>query len=315
MVLLLKLLRYWNIPRQANCKIALPANICPIVPLSLVRAGYSIKIIDIDPVHLELNWQQLSALGRDLSVVLWLRPYGRIHGPAPELRNFQLQNPQIKWIDDRCLCIPETAVPQDIFADATLWSTGFGKFVELGYGAWAHVQNCSPEEWQVLTWDEPFCPEDLQAFDHRVKEALSNELKHCPWTGDLNYLQGQIQPLDLDYVRAKAKTILAHKMAINQIYDSLIPAKFRQEKEWNMWRYQMLVPDADLLKNEIFARGFFAGRNYPSIAKGFEVQECSQAKRDHQKRINLFNDLRISPEFARDLSLCIQELSLKWGWI
>ncbi len=61
-----------------------------------------------------------------------IRPY-----PAGSLKEIKENHPDLLLIDDRCLCVPDLEPDLSSPAEVILYSTGYGKIVDLGFGGYA----------------------------------------------------------------------------------------------------------------------------------------------------------------------------------
>lgn len=77
--------------------------------------------------------------------------------------------------------------------------------------------------------------------------------------------------------------------------------------EYQWWRFNIIVPERDVLIEKIFANGLFASTHYPSLAGIVVPGSCSHAENLHQGVINLFNDFRISVENVIKLIAIVKE--------
>lgn len=115
----------------------LPANVCPVVPLSMMKAGVDYEFVDIDERHAmseDLALEKLSS--GSYSGLLFVHSYGHYFDNKNFYAQIKCINSEICIIDDRCLCKPsiEDEVPPNV--DLALFSTGYAKYVELSYGGY-----------------------------------------------------------------------------------------------------------------------------------------------------------------------------------
>ena len=121
----------------------LPANVCPIVPLTLLKAGRGFEFVDIDEVSLCLDADRLldrlrTAPGR-YGGVLFVRTYGMEDSRDALFAEIRERGPELMLVDDRCLCRPRFDEPTPPGVDAVLYSTGYAKPVDLGFGGFASL--------------------------------------------------------------------------------------------------------------------------------------------------------------------------------
>ena len=118
----------------------LPANICPIVPITFMKAHVPFELMDISATNLHMDLAQAEALVKRRSRgLLYAHTYGDASTPNDFFQSLKSSNPELIVVDDRCLCIPEFEVSSS--ADVILYSTGYAKVVELGFGSYAFVGN------------------------------------------------------------------------------------------------------------------------------------------------------------------------------
>src|ERR1700690_4329818 len=120
----------------------LPANICPIVPITFFKAGVPIEFIDISPrtMHMDLEQAQGRLKTRRYGGLLYAHTYGDPSTPQDFFSLIKKQYPDLMVIDDRCLCIPDLVPDPTNTADVILYSTGYAKIVDLEYGGFAHLR-------------------------------------------------------------------------------------------------------------------------------------------------------------------------------
>ncbi len=133
----------------------LPANICPIVPLTFFKAGVPFEFVDIsaETVHMDLEQAEGRLKRGEYGGVLYAHTYGEPSTPVEFFQSIKSSYPEILLVDDRCLCIPDLDPPTDPFVDAILYSTGYAKIVELNFGGYAFLKNCTPYQPQHLPFD------------------------------------------------------------------------------------------------------------------------------------------------------------------
>jgi dTDP-4-amino-4,6-dideoxygalactose transaminase len=240
----------------------LPANVCPIVPATFAEAEQAVEFVDIDERSLEIDREtvvdrvQSGAYGG----ILFVRPYGSECNAAPFFEQLRSVQSDLLLIDDRCLCRPDYDEKTAPIADATLFSTGRAKYVDLSGGGFAQVA------------------------ERVVYERSASNRVSAPWLD----LRAPEQPWD-EYCHAVAEARAAadtHKATLNALYERELPAAIQFAPELQKWRFNIRVPKAEALVASIFAAGLFASRHYPSVGRSaFPV-----AERVHSEIVNLFND-------------------------
>lgn len=256
----------------------LPANVCPCVPETFAKADQRFEFIDIDETHAmdkKLCLDRLSP--HDCSGVLFVHAYGHSFDNKDFYAQLRQYQEDVIIIDDRCLLVPSFE-EQDINADLTLYSTGYAKYVELGYGGWGMV------------------------------DARCNYSTYLP---ESEYLQRDETAYQTETI-SKVPDIRMHKQLINTIYNKELGSNL-QVKIWtdySDWRYMISVPEdkREAVLKSIFNHGYFAGTNYPSQAMNFKQQACPVAEREALNVINLFNDFRANEAFALGVCNAIKEV-------
>jgi hypothetical protein len=250
----------------------LPANVCPVVPQTFRKAGCPFELADIAGPDLAMNEERcLERMARTpggFAGLLFVRTYGAQGDAAPFFQAAKQLAPDLLVIDDRCLCPPDpdggSLTPG---AGVTLWSTGYAKPVDVGFGGFAHLAEGVPyhsrldagrEDWLDLTPPEVSWP----AYRAGVLAALPE--------------------------------IAEHKRRLNAIYTESLPPEIQLPARFQGWRFQILVPEPDRLVAALFAAGLFASRHYAPLEEGFPEAEAL-----HRRVVNLFNDRAFDEDRAR----------------
>jgi hypothetical protein len=236
----------------------IPANVCPAVPETFSAAGQRFELVDITEPWLEIDVTRCLELVRTTSIagVVLVRPYGSQRDPSRFFAALRKLQPDLLIIDDKCLCAPDPdGISLSALADATLFSTGRAKYVDLGGGGFAHLRTGVPYRRGHAgpTWLDLRSP-GLSWRDYRSR------------------------------VLAALQTAAAHKRELNSIYSRGIPRRLQLPADLQEWRFNIRTPDADRLVATLFARGLFASRHYPALG------ELPVAARLHREIVNLFND-------------------------
>src|SRR5260221_939885 len=147
----------------------LPANICPIVPITFLKAGVPFELVDISATNLHIDLEQAEALAKSRKVggLLYTHTYGGASTPDDFFRLLKSTSPELIIVDDRCLCVPEFEVSSS--ADVVLYSTGYAKIVELGFGGYAFINDRVPYRSSHLAFNSNHHDE----LEHAYKQALS----------------------------------------------------------------------------------------------------------------------------------------------
>jgi hypothetical protein len=210
-----------------------------------------------------------------------------------ELKN---QNRDFLLIDDRCLCIPDLGPDPSNVADAILYSTGYAKIVDLGFGGYAFLRDSLAYNRHAL----PFERSDLDKIEQDYKQCIESGIPYSYLDSDWLETDSGL-PLWAEYsqrVREALDNSLEHRAAVNAIYDAIIPAGSRLSPNYQLWRYNVLVNDKKKVLASIFASGLFASGHYASLAGIFGAGNGQNAEELAGHVINLFNDQHYSLEMA-----------------
>jgi hypothetical protein len=281
----------------------LPANVCPVVPLTFRKAGRRFRLLDIDPEDLGMDRRRcLEILAEQPATwggVIYVRPYGaEVEEVDGFFRALKELRTDLLVIDDRCLCPPDCDGERLASgADVTLFSTGRAKPVDIEFGGFAHCRDGVP----YRRWEAPYCAAALDEVTRRYKEAI---VRGIPCEG------GEEPWLDLsapalgweDYriaVRKAAVRAQQHRQRLNAIYAAVLPEEIQLPERFQSWRFHLLVPEPDRLVEQLFAAGLFASRHYASLGGIFCEGRFPEAERLHQGIVNLFNDRYFDEDRAR----------------
>jgi len=159
---------YQVLASQPRRPLLLPANICPIVPLTFLKAGTAFRFVDISPITLHMDLDQAQDLLKtgDYGGVLYAHSYGETSTPSGFFAGVKALNPTLLIVDDRCLCPPDALAQEESQVDVTLYSSGYAKIVDLGYGGYAFLADSLPYAPHSL----PYAPQALAALEESYPE-------------------------------------------------------------------------------------------------------------------------------------------------
>lgn len=276
----------------------LPANICPIVPITFLKAGVPFEFVDLSPA----NWQMdLAAADLLLSSgryggLLYAHTYGEPSTPRDFFQHTRQRDDSLLLIDDRCLCPPQMPGEADAAAHVSLYSTGYAKFVDLGFGGCAFIA----EEVSYREHRLPFDPEAARALEADYKRVIAAREPYCYRDSDWLETDPPAQAWD-EYLRLVTESlprVWEHRRALNAIYAARLPAEISLPPAMQDWRYNILVPEKERTLAAIFSAGLFASSHYASLAGIFRPGRCPQAERLAGQVVNLFNDHHYTAEMA-----------------
>ncbi|MBV6451444.1 MAG: hypothetical protein MHPDNHAH_02182 [Anaerolineales bacterium] len=274
----------------------LPANICPIVPITFMKARVPFEFVDISPesLHMDLNWAEARIKTREVGGLLYAHTYGDESTPEEFFAQAKSLNPEMWIVDDRCLCIPKFEITSS--ADVVLFSTGYAKIVDLGFGGYAFVK----DEILYRSTSLPFQPAHHAQLEERYKIAI-RERNRFQYQ-DSDWLQSDLElPVWDDYsreVESELKESLAHRKTLNEIYSSRLPLEIQLSLEFQTWRFNVRVKNQLQVIKEIFAAELFASPHYASLAGIMADGKAPVAESLADEALNLFNDRHFTAKMA-----------------
>ena len=146
----------------------MPANICPIVPITFMKARVPFELVDISArtLHLDLE-RAVSLIGtHKFGGLLYAHTYGDESTPEDFFERVRSIDSDLIIVDDRCLCIP--GFERSTLADVVLYSTGYAKIVELHFGGYALISEALRYEPSHLVFD----PAAHVELELNYKEAI-----------------------------------------------------------------------------------------------------------------------------------------------
>lgn len=284
----------------------LPANVCPIVPAVFQKARLKYEFVDIEQNSLCIDREQALSLLRGApdryAGVLFVRSYGHRGDFSSFFRDVKNFDAELQIIDDRCLSRPSFAFSGDA-ADLELYSTGYSKFVDVGWGGWGILRN------------DPGFTHAAAPFNEAAHADLVNDFREvlrlrcgfkCPETAWLDTRKPDLtieafRPL----IEARAKQAAEHHDCLNAIYAEqlepwVVPGICRD------WRFTIFCGCQHDLIRSIFDAGHFASAHFASLAPMFGPGEAPVAEACGRRAVNLFNDFRYSVDRARDLARIVR---------
>jgi len=285
----------------------LPANICPIVPLTFFKAGTPIEFVDIsaETLHMDLE-QATDRLGRDVfGGILYAHTYGEPSTPGDFFQHVKSRHPELLLVDDRCLCAPDLEANPGMVADVVLYSTGYAKVVELNFGGYAFLNDEIPYQPEHL----PFSPQAHEEIESGYKQAIQNRRPYVYKDSDWLQTDGDV-PLWYDYRRQiedGLKKSSQQRDALNAIYENILPKEIQLATEYQSWRFNLRLKNKDRVLKSIFAAGLFASSHYASLAGIMTPGQCTQAESLANEIINLFNDRYFDAQKAEQVCAVIME--------
>ena len=275
----------------------IPANVCPVVPLTMMKAGVDFEFVDIDERHTMSEALALEMIDKkDYEGLLFVHSYGKKFNNEAFYTILKTRNPNLCIIDDKCLCKPELDGELAKNVNMVLYSTGYAKYVELSYGGYGVTKE------PLTSQTELGYSEDKESEQQvYIKECFKNNKKY-ELPADYPWLDCAPLKVDSDQyfciIKAKMDTVAAEKEKINKIYSENLPPEIQWGVDYSDWRFMVSVENRDDVLKAIFDAGLFAGTNFPSVAWMFKSIHCDNAENEAAHIINLFNDFRVNEEFA-----------------
>jgi len=244
-------------------KFLLPQNVCPIVPDTFLRANKEFEFVDISLATLcmdeDLAFQKIVD-DKSIDGILFVKTFGIEFDVEPFYKKIKKYNKEIFIIDDMCPSVQRfDCVIENSFADLKLFSTGYSKYIEMGYGGYGFVKK-----------------------DY-FKEIFEDKTTQ---TSFVKYKQ---------IIQEKIPLMQQHKSTLNRLYKEKIDIKYHLGEVWNGWRFSLLVENKEEILEAIFkVDGLFASSHYPQVDYNYVKNPMQNSNTNiiHSKIINLFNDFR-----------------------
>jgi hypothetical protein len=270
----------------------LPANVCPIVPLTFLKARVPFEFVDIDETSLCLDLERTLARLRGAPQgwggVLFVRTYGVEGSFEPWFREVRRRAPGAILVDDRCLGWPEFDPAARSRADVRLYSTGYAKRVDLGGGGHAWLD----DSLAYARGTGRFRRADLERLDAACKAAIAARRRLRYVDGDWLVRRAPALPWAAyrRRVRAAAARARRHEERLNALYRAGLPAAACLPDRFQRWRFSLRVPDKAALLRALFAARLFASSHYAPLCGILGDGAAPVAARLHDSVVNLFND-------------------------
>jgi hypothetical protein len=285
----------------------LPANICPIVPITFLKAGVPFEWVDISAENLHMDLDQAEALirSRRFGGLLYAHTYGEASTPNDFFSSIKSIAPELLIVDDRCLCIPHLKADQNNLADVQLYSTGYAKIVELNFGGYAFIREQVDYQPQHL----PFDPQHHEDIERSYKQLISQQKVYVYQESDWLETETDLPSWNeyQESIHSKLSVSLEQRRAINGIYLQSLPAEIQLPHSFQSWRFNIRLKKRDAVLAAIFAGKLFASAHYASLAGIIGEGSAPQAETLASEVINLFNDHHFTPTQAEQVSRIILE--------
>ncbi|HSB02272.1 MAG TPA: hypothetical protein VLE49_16600 [Anaerolineales bacterium] len=285
----------------------LPANICPIVPVTFLKARLPFKFVDISARTLHMDLDQAEALikERKFGGLLYAHTYGEASTPNDFFESIKKDDPEFTILDDRCLCVPDLQANPVHQADIQLYSTGYAKIAELHVGGYAFA----PAGIDYQPAHAAFNPQHYEELEASYKRAVAQRAKFVYRDSDWLDTGSPVLPWDIyrQQIEINLAQSLAQRAALNQIYASLLPREIQLAEEFQIWRFNIRVKNKQRILDRIFSSGLFASSHYASLADIMGDAKAPYADELAKSVINLFNDHHFTPAQAEQACKIILE--------
>lgn len=273
----------------------LPANVCPIVPVTFLKAEVAFKFIDIDPLSqcLDLDLLEQEVVKQaDCKGVLFVHSYGSRQNTENIFKTLRNLNPQLFLIDDRCVGLPEMGIDsQNPEANLNLYSTGYAKFVEFGRGGFGYLSEDTNYEIYSGVFNEADHELLVMQMNESIQKGKTFIYQDNAW---LEQEHDLVEAEYFDRINAQIPISRKHKDLLNSIYSDQLPKELQMSMNLCQWRFNLLVDNKEQLLKAIFDGGLFASSHYTSVSRVFGGNEAPVAEATHRRMLNLFNDYRFT---------------------
>jgi hypothetical protein len=266
----------------------LPANICPIVPITFLKARLPFEFVDIsaETLHMDLRQAEDHIKQRKFGGLLYAHTYGEPSTPADFFNRIKSLDPELLIVDDRCLCIPEFEARSS--ADMILYSTGYAKIVDLHVGGYALLREGVTYQPAHLM----FNTNDHDKIEKSYKKAVQERTRFM--YSDMDWLETDAALPEWDdyrlQIESRLKKSLSQRARLNEIYLARLPRELRLPQEYQLWRFNIRVKNKAKIMQAIFEDGLFASSHYVSLAGIMADGSAPHADVLAGEVINLFND-------------------------
>lgn len=270
----------------------LPANICPIVPITFQKAGIDFELVDISKEHFCIDenavFEKVKYQPYKYAGLLFSRTYGFGGDFEYFFRELKALPNECFIIDDRCLHVPEFERGDTSVADLVIYSTGHAKVVDLNIGGYGFLN----ESFMYRSFQTPYDPQSLETLTISYKDAIDRKKK---WDYvDSDWLDTKKPIESFTTYRKKVSFELTQtlqmKSVINNVYRENLPAHIQFPNGYDNWRFNILVPQRDALLEKIFKENLFASAHFVPVNSIFRQGSAENAESLHKNVMNLFND-------------------------
>ncbi|SMG46671.1 hypothetical protein [Paenibacillus aquistagni] len=277
-----------------------PANVCPIVLVTFLKAKKRFELIDISNQTLCMDEEDaLRKLGNNPSKyagVFFVRTFGVLGSFEHFYEEIKKINEDFLIVDDQCLSAPDPELSKDTIADVVLYSTGYAKIVDLSYGGLAQLKPNIRYNKNTLSFDEQSHDRIINEYKNSIANNSMFLYKDCDWLDNTHVgisLEHYLSSIEEAY-----KTSIETKNIINKIYSENLPQSIQLDSKYQLWRFNIRTSKKDEILDALFKNKLFASSHYASLKGIFSLGKAPNAEDLHANVINLFNDRNYDEERA-----------------
>ncbi len=296
----------------------LPLNSCPLVPITFLTANVPFKLVDISLDDYCMNDELILDTITDNKCIgiLYIYTYGYNNNKSDLFNIIKSKRSDIKIIEDKCLNFPSFSEKDaSSFADITIYSTGYGKTVDLGFGGFA-VARPDIEFYKKKT-----------GYAKNILNNLERSYKKCFKQCDIlerpssSWIDDRLLPVTIDeykklVINEKTKARIIKK-EINNIYKEKISNVLWltvNDSPVDDWRFNIkIIHKKNTLLNKIVKKKLFSSNHYQPVDKIFNAEVIGGTKNSYflyNQIVNLFNYKYFNPKMAIKLTEIINKILL-----
>ncbi len=274
----------------------LPANICPIVPITFMKAKIPFEFVDISAqsLHMDLDQAETRMKKRDIGGLLYAHTYGEESTPVDFFTRVKSLNPEMLIVDDRCLCAPSSTATASV--DVVLFSTGYAKIVELESGGYALFR----DEVIYQPVSLPFEPLHHAALEEQYKSSIQSRSPFAYRDSDWLMTDAELIEWKIYHrlIEVGLELSLIQRSTLNKVYSTRLPEEIQLPPQYQTWRFSVRVKNQTQVIKAIFDAGLFASTHYASLAGVMSEGRAPVAESLAGEAVNLFNDHHFTAEMA-----------------
>ena len=290
----------------------IPVNICHLIPACFIKAKCPFEFIDVEKKHLSINENEvihrLTKAPLKYSGILTVRNYGEDKVQNTFFNRIKKTAPHLKIIDDACLSYPNFSDEISDLVDLELYSTGYSKPVDIGFGGFAKSH----------TKDHLRTDFNLDFDEHALSDMNRDYVKSCESSNLVedsvfksDWLNFKIIDKDkyIEEVKMSLQKAMSHKNKLNKTYDKFILSKLKEKRLSSNWRYNIRCDNPNYVLEKINEQGLFASQHYFPLNKVFGKGLCPIWEKTYTTILNLFNDYRFNDEKAKECCKIVNQFA------